>query len=233
MKKLSAARPRLYLAGMVALFIGAGLVACDHDTAKASCFDMSAPGVLVYVPGIDLVLRDRFGRGEALGTTVIVHNGNDSVVTTGIDTLHVPAGYTYAGTFSVRVTRPFYRDTVLSNVVVQAGDCSVKTLQLPLTLQLAPGAPSLRSVGVFGADFLSTPGTTRQLTARFDADPGIPTTVSWRVSDAALADINAAGLVTAKCSLAGGTETVTAVATADTTVRGSVNFGVQKQTTCS
>jgi len=76
-------------------------------------------------------------------------------------------------------------------------------------------------------------GQQRQLSARFDANPGVPTTVTWRVSDANLAQIDASGLITAKCSLAGGTETVTAIATADTTVRGSARFGVQAQTACS
>lgn len=209
------------------------LGACDHEPATNSCFDTHLPGVVVYRPGIDVVVRDPFGRGEALGTTVVVHNGPDSVLTTGIDTLHVSAGYQFAGTFSVRVSRPFYRDTILANVVVNASDCSVSIVQLPLTLQLAAGAPALRSVDVFGADFLSTPGQQRQLSARFDANPGVPTTVLWRVSDATLAQISASGLVTAKCSTAGGTETVTAVATADTTVRGSARFSVQAQTACS
>ena len=220
-------------AGIAALLSVAALGACDHDTAINSCFDMRFPGVVVYRPGIDVVVRDPFGRGEALGTTVVVHNGTDSVLTTGIDTLHVSAGYQHAGTFSVRVSRPFYRDTVLTNVVVEPSDCSVTIVQLPLTLQLATGAPALRSIDVFGADFLSTPGQQRQLSARFDANPGVPTTVIWRLSDATLAQIDASGLVTAKCSLAGGTETVTAIATADTTVRGSARFSVQGQTSCS
>ena len=107
-------------AGIAALFTVAALGACDHDTAINSCFDMRFPGVVVYLPGIDLAVRDPFGRGEALGTTVVVHNGADSVVATGLDTLHVRAGYTFAGTFSVRVSRPFYRDTVLTNVLVKA-----------------------------------------------------------------------------------------------------------------
>jgi hypothetical protein len=215
-----------------ALVIAAAATACDHDTAKLSCFDMSAPGVVIYNPGIDLLVRDKFGRGEALGTTVTVHQSNDSLVTTGIDTLHVNAGYTNAGTFSVHVSRPFYRDTVLSNVVVQAGDCSVLTTHLALTLQLAAGAPAIRSIGVLGADFLVNPGEQRPLTARFDADPNVPITVIWRLSDATLAQIDNDGVVTAKCSLAGGIETVTAIAIADTTKQGSAKFGVQKQSAC-
>jgi len=215
---------------VAALVSLASLGACDHDNGINSCFDMVHPGVYIYKPGIDLVVRDQFGRGEALGTTVVVHNGTDSVVTTGIDTLHVSAGYQYAGTFSVGVSRPFYRDTVLTNIVVKPSDCSIEIVQLPLTLQLAPNAPALRSVNVFGADFLSTPGQQRQLTARFDANPGVPTTVIWRVSDNTLAQIDPSGVVTAKCSTAGGTETVTAIATVDTTARGWARFSVQAQT---
>jgi len=161
-----------------------------------------------------------------------VHRSNDSLVTTGIDTLHVTAGYTTAGTFSVRVSRPFYRDTVLSNVVVHAGDCSVLTTQVALTLQLAPGAPAIRSIGILGANFLVNPGEQLHLIARFDADPNVSTSVVWRVSDPMLAQINDNGVVTAKCSLAGGTETVTAIAIADTTKQGSAKFGVQKQSAC-
>lgn len=133
----------------------------------------------------------------------------------------------------MRVSRPFYRDTVLTNVVVSASDCSVQIVQVPVTLPLTAGAPALRSIAVLGADVLSAPGQQRQLSVRFDANPGVPTTVVWRVSDASLAQVDANGLVTAKCSLAGGTETVAAIATADTTVRGSARFGVQSQTTCS
>jgi hypothetical protein len=215
------------------LLAAGALVACSHDAAPGSCFDMSAPGVVIYIPAIDLLVRDASGRGEAFGTKVVVYDGADSTMATGSDTLHVFAGYTYAGSFTVHVNRQFYRETVLSNVAVVNGQCSAVVTHIPVTLQLAPGAPPIRSLAVFGATFLSAPGEQRQLSARFDADPGISTTVNWRLSDTTLARIDGVGLVTAKCSLAGGVETVTAIAAVDTAFKATAQFGVAKETTCA
>jgi hypothetical protein len=213
------------------LGIGA-FVACGHDEEGASCYSPLVNGVVVYSPGIDVLVRDANGRGEALGATVTVYRGTDSVTTTGTDTLHIRAGYFDPGNFKVRVRRPFYQDAVLPSVAVLPGQCNVVVTSVPVTLSLAPGAPVIRSLVVFGTDFLYAPGVQRQLSARFDADPGVPTTVSWRLSDTTLARIDAAGLVTAKCSLAGGADTVTATATADTTHRAKAVFGVAKVAAC-
>jgi hypothetical protein len=101
-----------------------------------------------------------------------------------------------------------------------------------VTLQLVPGAPPLRAVQVVGADFLYAPGVQRQLAARFDADPTVPTTVTWRSSDTTLARIDGAGLVTARCSTTGGSVAATALAAADTLVRGSATFGVASVRSC-
>jgi hypothetical protein len=85
---------------------------------------------------------------------------------------------------------------------------------------------------VFGADFLYAPGVQRQLSARFDADANVATTVNWRLSDTTIARIDVTGLVTAKCSLAGGTDTVTATATVDTTMKAKAVFSVAKVAAC-
>jgi len=227
-------RDRTILLSLCAVFTGVALAACDRhaDADTDSCFDMNAPGVVVYLPGIDLLIRDRYGRGQALGATVIVRRGGDSVETRGEDTLHVRAGYVTAGTFSIHVRKPFYRDTVLSNVVVRSGDCAVLVTHVPLTLQLAPNAPPIRSIAIIGTAFLVIPGEQQQLEARIDADPGVDTSVSWALSDTTLARIDAAGVVTAKCSLAGGVESVRAIASADTTLQATAQFGVQKQASC-
>ena len=227
-------RDRAVLLSACAVFSGVALAACDRhaDADTDSCFDMNAPGVVVYLPGIDLLIRDRYGRGQALGATVIVRRGGDSVETRGEDTLHVRAGYVTAGTFSIHVRKPFYRDTVLSNVVVRSGDCAVLVTQVPLTLQLAPNAPPIRSIAIIGTAFLVIPGEQHRLEARIDADPGVDTSVSWALSDTTLARIDASGVVTAKCSLAGGIETVRAIAIADTTLQATAQFGVQKQASC-
>jgi hypothetical protein len=188
--------------------------------------------VVIYSPGIDVLVRDVNGRGLALGTTVTVYRGSDSTKATGNDTLHIRAGFLDAGNFYVRVSRPFYQDAVLPSVAVLLGQCNVVVTVVPVTLQLAQGAPPIRSIAVFGADFLYAPGVQRQLSARLDANASVSQTVNWRLSDTTLARIDAAGLVTAKCSLAGGVDTVTAIAAADTTFKGKAIFGVAKITTC-
>jgi hypothetical protein len=227
-------RDRSLLLSVCAAFSVVAFSACDRhaDADTDSCFDMSAPGVVVYLPGIDVLIRDRYGRGQALGATVIVRRGGDSLETRGQDTLHVRAGYTTAGTFSIHVRKPFYRDTVLSNVIVRSGDCAVLVTEVPLTLQLEPNAPPMRSIAIVGTGFLVVPGEQRQLEARIDADPGVDTSVSWTLSDTTLAGIDAAGVVTARCSLTGGIETVRAIAIADTTLQATAQFGVQKQASC-
>lgn len=208
------------------------LVACRHDEEGTSCYSPLINGTVAYSPGIDVLVRDANGRGEAFGTTVTVYSASDSITTTGTDTLHIRAGYTVPGNFKVRVRRPFYRDAVLPSVAVVSGQCNVVVTFVPVTLDLAAGAPAIRSLSVFGADFLYAPGVQRQLSARFDADASVPTTVRWGLSDTTIARIDAAGLVTAKCSLAGGVDTVTATATVDTAMKAKAVFSVAKVVAC-
>jgi len=212
--------------GMVALAIACGGGKDDP------CLP-NVPGVAVFAPGIDLLVRDASGRGMALGDSVTSYRGTDSVGVIGYDTLHVLTGFGQAGTYVVRVRRQFYRDAVIPNVTVKQGECgSVVTQQVPVTLQLAPGAPPLRSIAVFGGGFLPAPGATSQLIARFDADPSVPTTVSWRLSDSSVAKVDASGLLTAKCTTKIITDTVTALATVDTTVKARTFFQVAQQASC-
>lgn len=212
------------------------LAACDRDPERAgSCMDISAPGVTIQIPPIDLAIRDEAGRGRALDTRVVVRrNGTtDSLAVKGTDSVHVHTGFEALGPFTVHVSRPFYRDTTIPNVTVQAGDCHLLTTKLDVALHLVSGAPAVRSVGIMGAMYLFTPGDRLMLAADVDANPGLPTTVTWRSSDTTLATVDASGMVTAKCTTVGGPDTVTAISTADTTVRGTKVVGVVKQTVCS
>lgn len=206
--------------------------ACSSRDKEDPCFSMIAPGVVIYVGGIDLLVRDGYGRGEALGTVATVYRGTDSIKVTGDDTLHLRAGYAQAGTFAVRLSRPFYRDTLVPNVQVQSGDCNILVTQLPVTLRLAPGAPPLRSVAIFGANYLVLPGEQEQLVARIDADPGADTRVAWSLTDTTLARIDDTGRVTAKCSTVGGIATAHVALVADPTIQATRAFGVQAQPSC-
>jgi hypothetical protein len=207
--------------------------ACGGTDTTDPCQPMVA-GLLIYVPGIDLLVRDANGQGQALGDTAITYRGTDSLIATGFDTLHLEAGFGAPGTYAVRLKRKFYRETVIPGVVVQSGMCGGPvTTTLPVTLQLAPGAPALRSIAVFGANFLYAPGAQSQAVARFDANPTVPRTVTWRLSDTSVARIDANGLITAKCTTRNNVrDTVTALATVDTMARGTAVFSVAQQGGC-
>ncbi|HEX2779398.1 MAG TPA: hypothetical protein VHM30_07855 [Gemmatimonadaceae bacterium] len=219
----------------VLVLAAAAIAACDRDPERASCMDISAPGVTIQIPPIDLTIRDDAGRGRALDTRVVVWRTGttDSLAVRGTDSVHVQTGFEALGPFTVRVSRPFYRDTTIPNVIVQYGDCHLLTTKLAVALHLASGAPPVRSVGIMGGLYLFVPGDRMMLAADVDANPGLPTTVTWRSSDTTLATIDAAGMLTAKCTTIGGPETVTAISTADTTVRGTKVVGVLKQAACS
>jgi hypothetical protein len=214
------------------LVVGA-LAACSNGHEEgSSCYGPLINGVVAYSPGIDVLVRDANGRGAAFGTKATVYRGTDSVTTTGTDTLHIRTGFMDAGTFKVRVQRPFYQEVVLPNVVVLSGQCNVVVTSVPVTIDLQAGAPLIRSITVFGADFIYAPGVQRQLSARFDADPSVPTSVSWRLSDTTLARIDSAGLVTSKCTTVGGADTVTATPRVDTALKATAVFSVARVAAC-
>lgn len=218
---------------LVALAPGLLALALACSGSKEDPCLPTLPGVAVFQPGIDLVVRDASGRGEALGDTVITYRGSDSVRTVGFDTLHALAGFGVPGTYAVRVKRRYYVDAVIASVIVPTAQCGGPvTQQVPVSLALAPGAPALRSIDVFGGGFLAAPGATTRVVARFDADPSVPTTVTWRLSDSSVATVDATGLLTAKCTTKILTDTVTAVATSDTTVRARSYFQVAQQASC-
>lgn len=216
------------------LSLGALALACGkHGDTTDPCMPI-INGLVAYQPGIDLVVRDAAGRGMAYGDTVIAYSASDSMIATGFDTLHVLAGFARPGVFWVRVKRNFYQEAIIPRVVVNSGTCGgpLSTV-VPVTLALQPGAPALRSITVFGADFLYAVGVQSQFVARFDADPSIPTTVTWRLADTTVAHIDPTGVVTAKCTtLPLVHDTVIAIATADTMVKGSALFGIASQTSC-
>jgi hypothetical protein len=220
---------------LIALAAGGAIAAAcgGHDEKlQAVCFDVSAPGTAVFLPSIDLVITDQRGHGEALGSTVTVVAGPELVRFGGSDTLHALLGNA-TGTFAVRVDKQFYRDTTIAGIAVVPGDCgTIVTAKVPVTLELLPGAPAFRSVNIFGANFLGTPDDKDTLRAYFDADPEVSRGVTWRISDSTIASLTPDGIVTDKCTLDGGTETVTLVPAADTTLQATARFSIAGRTFC-
>jgi hypothetical protein len=219
-----------------AICVAIVIAACRHDATgnNNDCQPLVA-GVIIYPPGVDLQVRDPFGRGQAIGTTAVIRaadGGTDQGLVQ--DTLDIVGESNRAGTFTATISRPYYRDLTITNIKATPtpNGCSVNTAKVPATLQLAPGAPPLRALLLLGADFLYQPGVQVHLVPHFDADPNVSTAVTWQVSDATLATVDANGVVTANCSKAGGTVKVTATAAYDGTTSAFVNIGVAPAASC-
>jgi hypothetical protein len=209
--------------------------ACDRDPRTSTCYDMMVPGVVIPAPPIRVTVRDAAGRGIAYGTTVVVRQTPaDSNVRVGSDTTEIRAGAAMAGTFSLRVSKPFYVDTVIPHVVVNADECGrAAPTAVDVTLRRAPGAPPVRSLAIVGPSFLATPGEQLTLVPWLDADAGLSRAVAWRIADTTAATVDAGGVVTARCTTTGAADTVTAISVADTTVRAKHAVGVATQAHCS
>ncbi len=83
--------------------------------------------------------------------------------------------------------------------------------------------PIVRSVTVTPASGSGFVGQTLQLSATVSADGNLARSVTWRSSDATIASVSSLGNVS---FLSGGTATITAVSTADTTKRGTALLSV-------
>lgn len=216
---------------LIAGFIGITtlIVACSGTTGENNNNDCQPRvfGVVIFSPGIVLQVRDPFGRGQAIGTTAVIRRADGSTDQSVVrDTLNIDGTSNETGTFSATLSRPYYRDETVANIKVTPNGCGVNTATVPVTMQLAPNAPALRSFILLGADFLYQPGVQVHLVPHFDANPDVSTAVTWSVGDTTLATVDANGVVTAKCTKDGGTVKVTATSVADTTMSASVNIGV-------
>jgi hypothetical protein len=224
---------RFHVAALLCI-AGAAMLACSHDDPNngQTCQPI-IDGIIIYAPGIDLQVRDPFGRGQAIGTTAIIRR-SDGTVDHGQpdDTVNIVGERNVAGTFTVTLSRPYYSTVTLNGIKVFSTGCSVRTTTVPVTMPLSPGAPALRALTILGQDFLYQPGVQRHLIAYFDANPSVSRAVVWTLSDTTLATVDASGTVTAKCSKAGGTETVTATAVYDGTTSASAQFGVAPAASC-
>jgi hypothetical protein len=85
-------------------------------------------------------------------------------------------------------------------------------------------APAVRSVTVSPSNAILKPGDTQGLSANVDADAGVARTVTWSSSNAAVASVSTAGVVTA---LTVGNATITAASTVTPAVTGSAAITVR------
>src|SRR5947207_12034762 len=117
-------------------------VACSGsagDDNTQTCGGM-IPGVIVQAPGIQLAVRDPFGVAQANGTSAVVRDAQGAqVYSVVVDTLNIDAAFNVAGTYSVTLTRPDYRDATVTSVIVTPERCAVHTTKVPVTMEVAPG----------------------------------------------------------------------------------------------
>jgi trimeric autotransporter adhesin len=90
-------------------------------------------------------------------------------------------------------------------------DSATVTVRIPRSVTVSPTTVSMG------------PGQTRQLLAQVQIEAGLPTAVSWRSGNPAVAMVASNGLVT---GVAQGTTTITAVSVADTTRRSSASVTI-------
>lgn len=201
--------------------ITVGILACTDQGP------FNAPGVVAELPGIEISLRNDQGVAVAQGTSAVVVGVPDSASRgIAVDSLRLDI-YVEPGTYTVRLSKPLYRDTTLTNIVVQGA-----TTKLSVTLHSAPTAATVRSVAIFGAAFLDLPGAEAHLSAVVDAPVSIQRAVRWSVDDTSLATIDQNGVVIARCNTRGGTVTTTARSVADSSVFSIVRLAVAPADSC-
>src|SRR4051812_15458945 len=96
--------------------------ACGKDTPAEKCQSLFVPGSRVAPSGIKLRVRNARGRAIATGTAANAVGEGLSLAAFSNDSLEMSIGVSRPGTYVVRATKQFYRDTTVSNVTVYAGD---------------------------------------------------------------------------------------------------------------
>lgn len=216
---------------MTVAAIAAGILACGSDSNDPGV--ILTPGVATLPPGIQISVRNDQGIAIAQGTSAVVVGLSDSTSRSFVaDSLTIRI-YVGPGTYTVRLSKPLYRDTTLTNIVVQGADFgSLQTTDLSVTLHAAPSTSVVRSVAIFGEAFLDRPGAEAHLSAVVDAPPGMQRAVRWSVDDTSLATIARNGVIAARCSARGGTVTTTARSVADDAVFSTVRIAVAPASSC-
>lgn len=187
-----------------------------------ACVGTGGPSVVVEV-------RDPAGRPVAVGTTIVIQEGEfrDSVPgTEAWDQLRVGAGERRPGTYEVRLYKPGYHPAVLRGVrAPPTGDprCNYAepTDVRRVTLRPLPDAPPVRSVVVLPPSTgLGAPGIEVPMTVVVDAAPGVSRAVRWSSSDTTAATVTPDGMVRSQCRRTAGEAVITATSVADPRARG-------------
>ena len=165
-----------------------------------------ATGTISVTPGRGVVLAPgsasiATGESRTLVATVNIEAGLSTVVT----------WRTSASAVATVSSTGVVRGVAFGTATITAVSVADTTLKGTAVINVVP---IIRAIAVAPATSSLFIGGTQQLTGTVTADGALPTTVLWRSSNATVATVNAAGLVTA---VALGSITITALSTVDTT----------------
>ena len=181
-------------------------------------------------------MRDQQGNPQALGATVILHDGTYSEQdSTDHSPLTILAAEDRGGvTYDVQVTKPYYSDAWVRGVRAPGGGCVTRgvSVTVPVKLTIAPGAPPVRSVHILPPHVLldrPPAAGTGLFTPYVDVDAGLSRAVYWSIAgDTGSVIFDApTGTLTYRCLAKSGYLTVTARSVADSMVMGSASVSVQ------
>ena len=160
-----------------------------------------APSTLSMAAGEQRTLSAVVNLEPGLSTALTWRSQNNAVAT--VSSTGVITGVSVGSTL---ITATSVADTT------RRGTAAVTIVPVVRDLEVTPAVATLFS------------GDTRQLAVSFTADPGASQAVIWRSSNAAVASVSAAGLVS---GVSAGSAIITAIAAADTTKRATSLFTVR------
>jgi hypothetical protein len=202
-----------------------------------SVFDGLAACAGISYSAVTVPIRDTFSRPQALGATVILHDGSYQESDTSIvDSLTVRAAEDRGGrTYDIHVTKPYYNDVWVRGVRAPGGGCvqSAPTpATVPVVMSLAPNAPTVRSIHLIPVHILLDRPPYRSafaFTPVVDASPGTSQAVTWRLAgDTASVTFDpASGALTYRCLPKSGYLTIMAASVANPSVTANGDIAVQ------
>lgn len=216
----------------VAIVAAAATIAACLAACSAGDFTRNTVCAGVGYVALDVVITDQYGRGQALGATVTLTDGDYSETDSVADTLHITGAMDRGGrTYDIRVSKPYYNDVVVRGVKTRGGGCVTGhedppvTSTVPVTLALVPGAPPLRAIRILPPRpvLLDRPPHSSAFTpsVTFDADPGVSRGVVWSIAgDTSFVGFDKpSGTVIYHCSPKHAIVTLTARAVANPAIR--------------
>ena len=204
--------------------------------ALSGCADVFGPQSCGVAPGsaFNVITRDQFGTGQALGAVVVFHDDSSghADTTSRLDDTLSDYGGVQNRYYDIQVSKRYYTDGWARHVITYPDGCGLGLSRVTVTIQLIPGSPAIRTMNMLPQAFWLDPAEDQPtLTFRpfIDADPGVSRAVRWTITgDSTAATFDpVAALLTYHCQPLTTHTTFTATLLADTTLVASSLVTVQ------